>query len=154
MKNAFRKTVIFFVLISILLLFGCGETASADEMLSEFIYAYGAEGVIYSSEAKEGEAGYVRDGLTEKIYVYEGNFPQEFAIYLNSHTDSASECGVFVCDDADEKERVTDMCEKRIDLLGTENALILRSGNVVFYSTMTDKARTSEIWKKIIRAHT
>ena len=100
MKNAFRKTVLFFVLISILSLFGCGGAVSAEGMLSEFIYAYGAEGVIYSSEAREGEAGYVGEGLTEKIYVYEGNFPRNFAIFLNSHIDAASECGAFVCDDA------------------------------------------------------
>lgn len=149
----------FLLLLSIfaaLLLFSCEQKCSAEGLIEEFLYSYGASGVVYSSESTEGEDGYLEDGMTEKIFVYDGDFPENYALLLNFHTDYGAECGVFVCDGADERARVVDMCEERVALLsrGGENGAIICADNIVFYSTLQDKARVVSVWNKIIRAHT
>lgn len=152
-----KKLNLIFIFVFLFCSFvSCTRDFSAKSLIDEFLYSYSAEGIVYSPECAEGEDGYVYEGFTDKIYIYEGAFPENFAIFLNSHADYGAECGVFVCEDEDERARVTDMCEERIDILarGSENAFLARSGNVVFYSTMSDRARAEEIWRKIIRAHT
>lgn len=134
------------------MLVSCETEQSADGILREFISTYGAEGVIYSSERTEGEVGYLPKETLSKIYIYSGRFPENYAIFLNSHAGYGSECGVFVCDDADMRLSVEEMCLERIRLLsGGENAFVTRSGNTVFYSTMQNRGRAEEIFKKIIK---
>lgn len=128
------------------------QEISADTMLREFISSYGAEGVIYSSACAEGEDGYLTEETLNKIYVLDGRFPENYAIFLNSHTDYGSECGVFVCDDAEMRLSVEEMCLERIRLLcGQENSFVTRSDNIVFYSTMQDRAKAEQLFKKIIK---
>ncbi len=142
--------LITFILLSTLC--ACQSEVSADQMLREFISAYGAEGVIYSSECVEGDDGYLPEATLGKIYVYSGRFPENYAIFLNSRAGYGSECGVFVCEDAEMRLSVEEMCLERIRLLsGGENSFVTRSGSVVFYSTMQDRARAEEIFKKIIK---
>ena len=136
------------------LLFGlvsCAENRPASDLLSEFVCAYGAEGAIYRSDASETEDGYAEYDLLKKIYTFYGDFPEEFAIFLNSHADYGSECGVFVCRDSGEVSAVEDMCFERVKLLGRggENSFVVREGRVVFYSTMSDGERARRIWRAI-----
>lgn len=130
----------------------CQGEVSAEGLLSEFISAYGAEGIIYSSECVEGEDGYLTEETLSKIYLYSGRFPENWAIFLNSRAGYGSECGAFVCDSADMRLLVEEMCLERVRLLaGGENSFVARSGNIVFYSTMQDGARAEQLFKKIIK---
>ena len=149
-----KKLVCITLLISLAFgLFSCKKQYDAYGMLWEFVRAYGAEGVIYSPAIPEGEDGCVTEGLIEKIYVYSGRFPENYAIFLNSHADYGSECGVFVCENADMALMVEEMCLERIRLLGrgSEIAFVKRDGNVIFYSTMSQRDRAEKIWRQIIR---
>ena len=139
-----------FILISTLC--ACQSEVSAEELLSEFISAYGAEGIIYSSECVEGDEGYLPEETLSKIYLYSGRFPENWAIFLNSHATYGSECGVFVCDSADMRLSVEKTCLERVRLLsGGENSFVIRSGNIVFYSTMQDGERAERLFKKILK---
>ena len=153
-----RKIIAVLLFVTGLLasLSSCAKTPDADKMLLEFMEIYSAAGVIYTPTAEEGEDGYIEDELFRKIYIFEGAVPERFAILLNFHADSRAECGVFVCQSSEERERVTEMCRERIKLLGqgSESAFITVSGAVVFYSTMPDRARAEAIWQKIVRVNT
>ena len=151
MKNT---AIILSVVIFSLMLVSCHAAPSAEDMLTDFMSAYSAEGIVYSSVAREGDVGYLdRDTLTE-IY-QDREIPNEnYAVFLNSRPDYGSECGVFVCKDTEEVRRVTDTLERRLKLLrGEERSLLIRSGNIVFYSTMRDRDTAEKIWRDIIRAH-
>lgn len=131
----------------------CQRQADAYGLISEFVTVYGAEGIIYSPAVPEGEDGYIPDGLVEKIYVFSGRFPENFAIFLNSHPLAPAECGVFVCDGADSLAMTEEMCLERIRLLsgGEDHAFVKLNGMTVFYSTMHDRERAERIWREIIR---
>lgn len=151
-----KKLFFLFIILLLALSFSsCKKEASAEEMLREFIYSYGVEGIVYTPTARLGEQGYVYDGLTEKIFVYSGEFPQNYAVLLNFRSSYGGECGVFVCDDSEEWQAVSEMCEERVALLSRgEGGIVLRSRGVIFYSTLDDSKRAEEIWYKILRAHT
>ena len=147
-----KKIIAFFITVAISIgMTSCSQARSAREMLDELMELYPATGAVYYSDACETEEGYISEELFSRIYVYHGELPSEFAIYLNTHTDYGSECGVFVCEDEDERARVTDMCRERIDLVGRggDHAFIARSGSVVFYSTLSDRERAEKIWNAV-----
>ena len=149
-----KKIISVIILVIFLLsLSSCKRNRDAYEMLNEFILTYGAEGIIYSPKVPEGNDGYIRDGLIEKIYRYHGGFLENYAIFLNAHPDYSIECGIFVCCDVEMCERVEEMCLERIKLLATgdKRAFVKRSGNIVFYSTMPDRDRAEKIFNEIIR---
>ena len=131
----------------------CSPERDAYSMLGELVTTYGAEGVIYHPAATEGEAGFVYDGLLQKIYLYSGAFPEDYAVFLNSRHDSSSECGVFICTDAEMLGAVQEMCLERIALLcqNDSRAFVKRYGMTVFYSTMQDRERAEKIINEIIR---
>ena len=149
------KKLVSFILIAVICLSvcSCGSEPDPYSMLSEFVIAYGAEGVIYSPHFSEGEEGYIPNGLCERIYVFSGNFPEKFAVFLNTHPSYPSECGVFICDGAEALASTEEMCLERIRLLsrGEEHAFVKTSGSTVFYSTMQDRERAERIWREIIR---
>ena len=106
-----KKIITIFVLLSLLLgLSSCKNEPNAYELLSDFVNSYGAEGIIYSPLISEGEKGYMPSGMVERIYIFCGNLPRNFAVFLNSHADSRSECGVFVCSDAAQCQIVEEAC--------------------------------------------
>ena len=150
-----RKIVAIISLLTILCLslFSCESRRDAYEIIDSFVSAYGAEGIIYSPKINEGDEGYINSDLIRKIYVFSGRFPENYAIFLNNHTDFSSECGAFVCSDADMLNMVEEMCLERIRLLsgGEDHAFVKRSRDVCFYSTMKDRARAEKIFSQIIR---
>lgn len=148
-----RFLTVLLCLITAMTLTSCRGERVAHELLSDFVSAYGAEGIIYTPTAKEGEDGHVTSELLDKIFVYEGEFPENFALFLNSHVDYASECGVFVCESVEERSRVEEMCAERIRLIarGSDKSFISRSGLTVFYSTMTDRVAAEKIWGQILK---
>jgi len=133
---------------------GCGAVRDPDEMLSELAKTAKLEGVIYSSEKREGEDGYMTEELFCRIYLYEGEPPKAYAVLLNSHPTYGAECGAFLYESEDERQRLTDMCEERMALLseGGENRLLIRSGGVIFYSTHGEPKLIEKLWREIIRA--
>lgn len=148
-----KKFFALILCICLLSFFSCRAERDAYAMLCEFVKAYGAEGTIYSPCVPEGEDGYVYEGLVEKIYLFSGDFPENYAIFLNSHPDYSSECGIFVCHDADMLSTVEEMCLERIRLIcgRADNAFVRKSGNLCFYSTMKDKTRAEKLYHEIIR---
>lgn len=151
-----RKFTVLLLMIILFVLSSCVKSPDAKEMLTEFCSLYSASGVIYTPEKEEGEDGYISEELFRRIYIFEGDMPKSFAIFLNSHANYGAECGVFVCDGSEERERIIEMCAERIKLLnrGSDNAFIKLSGAVVLYSTMPDKARAEALWNKIVSLHT
>ena len=127
----------------------CQRSPSAAELMSEFIDAYGAEGIVYRSACTEGDEGYLAPEKLGVIYQYSGRFPEDYAIFLNSRPDYGSECAFFVTRDVEERIATEQMCLERIRLLG--GGFVKRSGSVVFYSTMQDGERAERIFEKIIK---
>ena len=151
-----KKGIAFIlIVISALSLVGCKKEASAEKILDEFLLMYGGEGTVYSSDKSITDEGYITEDVLSKAYVYEGDFPKNFAILLNSRTAKGFECGVFICEGEDERATVLEMCRERLDLLSerAEEGIFVRSGNLVFYTTASDKKRAEEIIKKIIRSY-
>jgi hypothetical protein len=149
-----KKTLYLILALAMLFsLCACNRRCDAHDLLIQFVRSYGAEGIIYSTKMPEGEAGYLPSELIEKIFVFSGKFPENFAIFLNSRADFGSECGVFVCSDVNELSVAREVCLERISLLGrgSANAFIKCCDNVVFYSTMQDRERAEGIWQEIIR---
>ena len=141
------------IIITLIMIFStvsCKSSRPSYEILSAFVHAYGADGVIYSSDAAEGEEGYIDEELFDRIYIHSGAHPDDFSIFLSSHTDSRSECGVFVCRDGQMLAEVTDMCEERIRLLDPERGFVSRCNLTVFYSTMSNSDRAHSVWDGII----
>lgn len=153
-----RKNIAFLLAALFILasLFSCGKNPEPEEMLAEFMSLYSVEGIIYSPTRGEGEDGYIDDGLFSEIYIFDGAPPERYAVFLNSRTDFGSECGVFVSYSAEQRERIVEMCCERIRLLGggSDNCFVSVRGAVIFYSTMSDKARAEAIWEKIVASHT
>ena len=146
-----KKLISVIILICVLCsLVSCSDNRTADELMASFLNSYGASGVVYSPGREEWEYGYINDELFHKIYSPDAKIPSDFAIFLSSHTDSDSECAVFICRDGAERMSVEQMCYERISLLATKNGFVARAGNTVFYSTMSDRARAERIWRDII----
>ena len=150
-----KKTIILILCISLLcpLLSSCAKEPDAYTLLHDFVQVYGAEGIIYSPKMEEGEAGYVYDGLMEKIYIFSGDLPTNYAVLLNSRILDPSECAIFVCTDAEMMTMIEKMCLERIRLLslGSDHAFVKRSANICFYSTLPDRARAERVFSQIIR---
>ena len=150
-----KRIIVLILCISALCfnLVSCREGRNARRMLEDFVAAYGADGIIYSPEVGEGNDGYVYDGLMERIYVFSGSFPTNYAVFLNSRPDFYAECAIFVCSDAAMLNTVEEMCLERVRLLsgGANHAFVRRSGNICFYSTMPDRERAEKIFSEIIR---
>ena len=154
-ENMKRLISVILLLATLFSISSCVRDVSAYSMLTDFITAYPAEGVIYSPECSEGSEGYIDSSVASRIYVFHGELPRNFAVFLNNHADFGSECGVFFCRDEAERAQVTEMCEERMRLLsGGEHTLLLRSGNIIFYSTLRDRDRAESLWTKILRSHT
>ena len=151
MKKLF---VTFLFLLLILAFIGCKREVSAENILRDFLVSYGTEGIIYTPNKMIHEEGYISEGLLEKVYIYSGELPDNFALFLNQKSFGGFEAGVFICEDEDERASVTEMCYERIDLLTDKEGegLLIRCRNMIIYTTASDKERAEEILKKIIRS--
>ena len=150
MKKIISILIIFAIILS---LSSCGKKQDPYAMMDEFIRVYGAEGIIYSPKIREGEVGYISDGLIERAFRLSGGLPDSYAVFLNSHPHLGSECGAFLCEDADMLSCMEEACLERIGLLdpGRERSFIKISGRLIFYSTMEDMSLAKKIWQEIIK---
>ena len=150
-----KKILLLFILV-LFISFGvsCGSKPSPREMITDFLRLYGAEGQLYFSDARPGEYGYVEPELYRGVFLFSGEMPKSFALYLNSHADYGSECGVFVFHDGAERQRIIEACKSRCALVSQNSRyLLICSDKTVFYSTMSDEARAGEIWRKILGSY-
>ena len=151
------KVLCAFAILPVILfsLFSCSSEPSAYDMLSDFSELFGFDAVIYSPRVKEGEDGYITKRFFSDVYVFHGAPPENYAVILNSRTEAFSECGVFYSDNAAELNSLEEMCNERIDALGAaDRAVVIRAGGFVFYSTLSDTERVSDLWGMIIRSYT
>lgn len=142
------KKLFILLFLCLFILFSCSEPLPPKDMLSEFVRAYGAEGVIYHSEAKEGEEGYLSPRLATLAF---GNcqLPSSYAILLNTHLDTATECGIFLIEG--DREEILELCATRTALLDPQGdrTHIAIYGRYAFYSTLSDKSRAKSIADKV-----
>ena len=138
-------------MLSILSLTSCGGQQSAYSLLEEFCEAYGASGIIYSPEVGEGSNGHISEGLIERVFFFTDGMTDNYAILLNTHIDSPSECGIFVCTDGGEVRACEEICVMRLKILGSKNGFVRRRGRVVYYSTLSDADRAEELFNDIIK---
>jgi len=146
---------IFAVLISVAILISlvsCSEPRDVSVMMDEFLYLYGVDGTVYLSDSGEEDDGYITDELLSRIYMTDGEFPESFAIFLNTHPNFGAECGFFLARDTAESERVIDMCRERMSLLDPsgDRSFVASSGRIVFYSTMPDRELARRIWESLV----
>lgn len=144
------KRLICLTLAILLLFCSCQSEQDAYAMLSEFVAAYGAEGVIYSPSLAEGKPGYLTQELVERIFLFTDGIGDNYAILLNSHVTSVSECGIFVCDDDEERRRCEEVCLERVRILNSDNGFVKSKGRAVYYSTLSDSEKAERIFKEII----
>lgn len=150
-----KKALAALLLLVFALTFTSCETAvSPYRLLSDFVSLYGAEGIVYSPECPEGSEGYIDSSTAHRIFIFHGDMPKSYAVFLNSHVDGGAECGVFVCRDGAELSEVTEMCEERMRLLSSDNPVLIRSGRIIFYSTLRDSDRARSLWTKILKSYT
>lgn len=146
-----KRVLSIFTVLILLFITSCGTEPNACAMLEEFLAIYSAEGVVYSPSIPEGEHGSLREDTFEKIYVYRGEMPKNCAIFLSSHIDTASECGVFVCQSDTELIAITEACRERMRLLAGEGGgIIISSGSIVFYSTMSEPSVVEACWRRVL----
>ena len=147
MRRLFSLLLIFLLLP----LTSCsGTPVDAYELMSEFVSLYGAEGVVYSPGIPEGSDGYITTGLVERIFLFPEGLGDNFAILLNAHIDSPSECGIFVCSDDGEVRHAEEVCLERLRTLGGDSGFVKKRGRVVYYATLSDPDRAERIFKQII----
>ena len=142
------KKLFILLFLCLFILSACSEPLPPKDMLSEFVKAYGAEGVIYHSEAKEGDEGYLSPRLAT-IAFCNRKLPSSYAVLLNTHLDTATECGIFLVEG--DREEVLELCATRAALLDPrgERTYIAIYGRYAFYSTLSDKSRAKSIADKV-----
>lgn len=135
------KRIFVLLFLCAFILTSCGEEPDVRSLTEEFVSAYGADGTVYSTECREGEDGYISDDLAERLFGSEV-IGMTYSVFLNTHLDYTSECGAFLVDTAD-KSSIIELCQRRMSLLDPrgEHSFVRIYSNVIFYSTMQDKAR-------------
>lgn len=101
-------------------------------------------GVIYDTDAEEGEKGYLSESLCIALYgdervPAEWTFVSEFAIYLTA-AEHPFELAVFRCDSSDGTEEVSELCARRLALLrnywrGSDYETYTSGGRVVIFGS-------------------
>ena len=148
------KKLLSLIMITVILshLISCRSAPPPERLLTDFIAAYGAEGTVYHSGADETDDGYIDPELLSRIYMTDGDLPEDFAIFLNSHPSYGAECGAFLCRDESELRRVTAILRERMALLDPDGdtSRLFRCGTTLFYSTMPDPDRVEHIFDTVV----
>ena len=142
------KKLLLLPFLCLFILSSCSEPLPPVDLLSEFVRSYGAEGIIYHSEAKEGDEGYLSPEL-KNLAFGDREMPKSYAILLNIHLDTATECGVFLIEG--DRDEILELCATRTALLDPrgERTYLAIYGRYAFYSTLSDKAKAKRIADKV-----
>ena len=140
----FMRKLFLLPFLCLFILSACEPPAPPVDLLTEFVKAYGAEGTIYYSEAKEWDDGYLSPALASLAFG-ERELPRSYAILLNIHLDTATECGLFLIEG--NKKELLELSIARASTLDPEGerTYIAIYGSYVFYSTLSDKDRAKRI---------
>ena len=138
MKRIISALIIVALVFS---LSSCEEEPSPLKVMIELRRLLSLDSVIYSTESEEHEDGYIREGLIERIYRTDKPITAALALILSARPENTSECALFQTDLDSEMRLIDEAIEERIRLLGTdpESILIIRKGNLIFYSTFPDR---------------
>ena len=131
----------------------CRNSVSAIDFITDFAAIYPLEGNVYYSSASKSSDGYISEELFRRIYSYDGQIPEDYAVVLNSRPERGAECGIFkVCSGTD-IEAITELCMNRINLLSQRDnkGMVITSGEYVFYSTLDDQTRAKELFYRLIK---
>lgn len=130
--------------LCLFVLSACSPPAPPVDLLSEFVKSYGAEGIIYHSEAKEGDEGYLSPELATLAFG-DRDLPKSYAILLNIHLDTPAECGLFPIDG--NRKELLELSAARASILDPsgERTHIAIYGDYVFYSTLSDRERVEQL---------
>ena len=144
------KKLLLLPFLCLFILSACEPPAPPVDLLSEFVKSYGAEGIIYHSEAKPGEEGYLSPEVAAVAFG-SGALPESYAVMLNWRVDSAYECGLFLIDG--DRNELIELSSRRISLLDPrgERGFIGIYGDYVFYSTLSDKDRAKRLASEVFR---
>lgn len=159
--NFFIRATALLCVFSIVISFSsCAEKRSAHALMSEFAQSYGAGGVVYSAEVKEGEYGYVDKDFFYTLYGEGEESVSDYSVLLLSGISRLGECAVFICYTDYDAFVVTEMCRRRIDLLrsfsgspdtsSALDAVVKRYGRCVVMCAMSDNLRAISLWDKIL----
>ena len=146
-----KKTVCALLLaISLFSLYSCSSSPPASTLILEFMSAYGISGTPITSDAPEFSEGYMNEESFLKIFPLDAP-PRDYAILLNRRFTYGEECGFFVIRGED-KSAVLEMCQERIKLISNgKGGILLHSGDVIFYSTLSDSEKARDIFYTIIK---
>lgn len=138
------KKLLLLPFLCLFILSACQPPTPPVDLLTEFVKAYGAEGVIYHSEAEEGDEGYLSPELSALAFG-DRDLPRSYAILLNTHLDTATECGLFLIEG--NKRELLELSAARANILDpkAERTHIAIYDSYVFYSTLSDKDRVMRI---------
>ncbi len=144
------KRVLILLFLCLFVFSSCSEAGDPTASLGEFVSAYGAEGIIYSTDVEEGQEGYISPEIERTIFGTT-DMPPSYAIFLNTHLDYASECGAFLV--RGDRSEIISLCKRRISLLDPagDHSFIAIYGDIVFYSTMSDAQRARRIADVVFR---
>ncbi len=138
------KKLFLLPFLCLFILSACQPPAPPVDLLSEFVKSYGAEGIIYHSEAEEGDEGYLSPELACLAFG-DRELPKSYAILLNIHLDTATECGLFLIEG--NKKELLELSAARasiLDPVGNRTHIAIY-GDYVFYSTLSDKEKAKRI---------
>ena len=138
------KRISILLFLCIFVFTSCSESRDPTDGVTEFVSAYGARGIVYSTSCAEGEEGYITEDI-EKAFFGNNEPPENYAIFLNTHLDYASECGAFLVEG--DRNDVISICQRRVKLLDPEGSrsFIVVYKDTVFYSTMSDKDKAKKL---------
>lgn len=163
-----RLFSVFFSLILCLTISSCGarESAGTDEILADIMeYCDGLpQGVIYTSDADEGEEGYLSPALAEALWgedACEGfSMLEEYSVYLSSFA-TPYEIGVYRCYSSTDARRIEELCRARADIVSValrkteyytlcQNIRICRRGREVVFLMTDSPEDTLRLAKRLI----
>ena len=162
---SFKRIFSFVLLISMLSSFvfvfcSCEKAQSADLLMNEFCRTYGISATVYTPSAKEGETGYVTEDFFFALYGEGMERVADFAIIITSDLDTVFECGVFRSYTDYDAVLVTEMLNRRLDLMRSVSAssglrmpeapFVLRKSKYVVMAALPDAKRAADIWKRIL----
>lgn len=136
----------------------CGGEVSAFSVMTDFKAMYASEGIIYSNEVAEGEAGFCDGDFFGDMYGEPQVFVESFATFLTSRGGSVGECAIFVAQSEYEATLLLDLCFERIELIrsiypldtASESAFVMRCGRSVVMCAMPDNEKARRILEKLL----
>ena len=161
MRKMLSMTLVIAIsFLSVFSLASCEEKRTAALLMHEFCSARGMDPVIYTPSANEGEPGYVRSGFFDELYGEGESLVSDFAVVLLSDLARISECGVFICYTDYDALLMTDVLQRRIELVRSvaavsglrlsDGAFVYREGRAVVMCALSEPEDARKLWRTIL----